>query len=113
LTPESLTAFPGGIQFGEGGTDSTTGDISGLFFRFSFADSGIVGLVLEAAGEVGEPRPFTELRLDPRDGAISFAYGDSLNRSRFDGRFSCDRLLGRWELEPRQVVEGKVFRRMT
>jgi hypothetical protein len=112
LTPESLTAFPGGIQFGEGGVDSTTGDIGGLFFRFSFADSGILGLALEATGEVGKPQPFTDLQLDPRDGAISFAYGES-NRSRFNGWFSCDRLWGRWEPYPRHVEEETVFRRMT
>ena len=113
LTPESLVAFPGGIQFGESASDSTTGDVSGLFFRFSLVDSGVVGLVLEATGEVGEPQPFTELQLDPRNGAISFSGGDSLNRFRFSGRFSCDRLRGRSELSPQQVLEGKVFRLMT
>lgn len=113
MTPESLTAFPGGIQFGESATDQTTGDIAGLFFRFSLADSGLVGLVLEAAGEGGESQPFTELQFDPRNAAISFAWGDSLNRSQFSGRFSCDSLWGRWELSPRQVLTSKVFRRMT
>jgi hypothetical protein len=110
--PESL-GRSGFIQFGESAFDSTTGDVTGLTFRFAIADTGITGSALDITGDPAavESDPFNELILDLHTGKTHFAYEEGENRGQFDGMISCDSLWGRWEPYPNQVRANRAFKR--
>jgi len=111
FAPESLKRSAV-VQYGEGSSDTTTGDVSALAFRFTITSAGMTGEAVEVTGDAVESDPLTELAVDVRKETIQFAYEEGENRARFLGAISCDSLWGRWEPYPRQVRPNKTFKRM-
>src|SRR5580765_7866450 len=84
---DSLRQSPA-LEFGESASDSTTGDMAGLTFRFTIADSGITGEAVEITGDAIQPKPLTQLALDLLKGTTAFSYGEGENRAQFAGVLS-------------------------
>lgn len=90
-----------------------TYDRSGSELTFLRDNGAWKGIVRNANGELGTPRPLISLSLDDKAGTAGFSFMHSTKDTlHFSGRISCDSVWGEWS-PYRGVVEQHSYRRVS
>lgn len=100
-----------GLSFNDLSKSEETNDVSGVEITLRRSEQGWSGSSRVARGQLGASIALHALRVDSSMTQLSFGVPTGTDTATFQGRLTCDSLVGRWTLYKTVVQDAKVFRR--